>query len=146
MTVGRTKEAGFQIGVSRTVPYQVGEVWRLLTSAHGLALWLGEPVRWKAEKGAEYRTAAGVTGEVRSFRELDRVRLTWQPDGWDHATTVQVAVAERPNGTLLRSHQERLADSAERERQRRHWRAVLDDVVSALDSDRTRQGRSTVDK
>jgi hypothetical protein len=33
---------------------------------------------------------------------------------------------------MVRFHQERLADAAEREQQRAHWRAVLDAVVAAL--------------
>ena len=40
--VGRTKDAGFQIGVSRTVPHDAAAVWELLTSSVGLAVWLGE--------------------------------------------------------------------------------------------------------
>ena len=40
--VGLTKDAGWEIGVSRTVPHPLDEVWRLLTSDEGLALWLGE--------------------------------------------------------------------------------------------------------
>jgi hypothetical protein len=33
---------------------------------------------------------------------------------------------------MLRFHQERLADAAEREQQRAHWQAVLDEVEKAL--------------
>jgi hypothetical protein len=34
---------------------------------------------------------------------------------------------------VLRFHQERMADAAERERRRAHWRRVLDAVADALD-------------
>ena len=33
---------------------------------------------------------------------------------------------------MLRFHQERLADAAEREQQRAHWQAVMDAVETAL--------------
>jgi hypothetical protein len=33
---------------------------------------------------------------------------------------------------MLRVHQERLADAAERERQRRHWQGVINALVAAL--------------
>ena len=56
--------------------------------------------------------------------------------GWDHDTTVQVTVS-RPAGsagdrTVLRFHQEWLADAEERARQREHWRAAMERVTTAL--------------
>lgn len=132
--VGQTKDVGVQIGVSRTLAHPPEVVWGFLLSPAGLALWLGEGAVLGQEKGARYRTRHGTTGELRSLRELDRVRLTWQPADWDHDTTVQVVIVAAGNGarTSVRFHQEWLADTAERERQRDHWRHVLDDVEAAL--------------
>jgi len=108
-------------------------VWTFITSPAGIAIWLGEGVTVLSEPGAGYETAAGVRGETRSFRELDRLRLTWQPPDWSHDTTLQLAVrsagAER---AMLVVHQERLADAAEREQQRRHWQGVINALVEAL--------------
>lgn len=133
---GRTKDAGWQIGVSKTVDHPIEQVWDFLTSAAGTELWLGHGVTALDEKGREYETADGTTGETRSFRREDRIRLTWQPSDWDHDSTVQVAVT--PNGydkTVIRFHQERLVDAREREQQRTHWRAVMASVVLALAAD-----------
>src|SRR5688500_4732268 len=109
MPVGKTKDAGWEIGVSRTVPCTVDAAWDLVMSAAGLDGWLGPGVgALPDEPGAGYATADGVQGELRSFRPLDRVRLTWQPPGWSHDSTVQVAVRATPSGkTSLRFHQER---------------------------------------
>ncbi len=132
--VGRTKDAGWQIGVSRTVPHPVEQVWELLTSAAGIALWLGSDVTIEREAGQGYETAEGTVGETRSHRSQDRIRLTWQPADWDHETTVQVAVvADGPDRTMIRFHQERMTSAEERERQRTHWRGVMDAVTAALD-------------
>ncbi len=131
--VGRTQDAGWQIGVSRTLDHPVERVWAFLTSDAGREVWLGAGVEVLQERGQRYETADGTAGEVRSVRPGDRLRLTWRPPGWDHDTTVQVAVvAQGPARTVLRFHQERLADAAERARQRAHWRAVMDAVVAAL--------------
>ncbi|HJP73013.1 MAG TPA: SRPBCC domain-containing protein [Pseudonocardiaceae bacterium] len=133
MTVGRTRDAGWQIGVSKTVDRPVEEVWAFLTSPAGMAIWLGEGVRVLDEPGAGYQTTNGIRGETRSFHELDRVRLTWQPAGWSHDTTLQLTVrAAGPGRAMLRVHQERLADAGERERQRSHWREVIAALVAAL--------------
>ena len=131
--VGRTRDAGWEIGVSKTIDCPVEHVWDFITSPEGIAIWLGEGVTVLSEPGAGYETASGVRGETRSVRELDRVRLTWRPAGWSHDTTLQLAV--RPAGAgraMLRIHQERLADAGERERQRQHWQAVINALAAAL--------------
>jgi uncharacterized protein YndB with AHSA1/START domain len=133
--VGRTRDAGWQIGVSKTIDRAVGDLWGFLTSPAGIAIWLGDGVSVLPEPGADYETGAGVRGETRSFHELDRIRLTWQPADWNHDTTLQLVVTSAGEGrSRLTVHQERLADAAERERQRRHWRAVVNDLVAALGS------------
>lgn len=133
--VGLTQGAGWEIGVSGTVRHPVEQVWELLVSPRGLRLWLGT-TELGTSRGDRYESADGTVGEVRSFRPHDRMRITWRPAGWDHDSTVQVALSSRGEGrTVLRFHQERLADEAERVRQRDHWRAVLARIVDALDQD-----------
>lgn len=129
--VGQTKDVGWNIGVSKTLAYPIEQVWALLTSKDGLRLWLGD-VELGTSKGDRYETADGTVGEIRSFHPHDRLRLTWRPADWTHYTTVQVAVVGDGDRTMLRFHQEWLADAEERERQRTHWQAAMDRVVAAL--------------
>jgi uncharacterized protein YndB with AHSA1/START domain len=134
---GHTRDAGWEIGVSRTVPYPMEEVWDFLTSSAGSAVWLGAGVERLDEPGAAYETETGTAGQVRSLRPRDRVRLTWQPVDWDHDSTVQFTVTPVAGArTRVVFHQERLADAAERERQRGHWQGVMDSLVAALEMDR----------
>lgn len=134
--VGRTRDAGWQIGVSKTVDRPVDEVWDFVTSAAGVAIWLGEDVTVMPERGAGYETSAGVRGETRGYRELDRIRLTWQPSDWTHDTTLQLTVSKVGAGkSRLVIHQERLVDAAEREQQRLHWQGVMNALVAGLAQD-----------
>jgi uncharacterized protein YndB with AHSA1/START domain len=131
--VGRTKDAGWQIGVSKTLDHSVEEVWDFLTSPAGTAIWLGEGVMVSPESGEGYETTAGVRGETRSFTRHRRIRLTWQPPDWRHDTTLQLSVTPAGEGRArLGVHQERLADAAERELQRKHWQGVVNAIVDAL--------------
>ncbi|MCB1026901.1 MAG: SRPBCC domain-containing protein [Microthrixaceae bacterium] len=130
--VGKTKDAGWEIGVSRTVPARVERVWAALVSPAGLAVWLGDGAHFEGNAGEPYETADGTSGELRSFRPGDRIRLTWQPADWTHDSTVQIALRDKGEKTGMTFHQERLADSAERERQRAHWRGVADAFVDHL--------------
>lgn len=143
--VGRTRDAGWQIGVSKTINRPVSEVWDFITSPEGIAIWLGDGVTVLSDRGAGYETATGVRGETRSFRELDRVRLTWQPPDWTHDTTLQLTVSSAGEGRArLVVHQERLADATEREQQRRHWQGVVNALVDALPVSQGWLGRSRV--
>lgn len=133
MPVGKTKDAGWQIGVYATVGHPVAEVWRALVSPAGVEVWLGAGVRFAGSKKEPYRTDDGVAGELRSFRPNDRIRLTWRPPGREGGTTVQIALEDKGSRTGVRFHQERLADAEEREAQRRHWKRVAADFTALLD-------------
>jgi uncharacterized protein YndB with AHSA1/START domain len=132
---GLTRDVGWEIGVSRTFPCDVDHAWRTLTEGEGLAVWLAPVGDLPTAKGEAYRTADGTAGEVRSHRPGDRLRLTWRPPGWDHDSTVQVAVTAAAGGrAVVRFHQERLAGPDEREEMRAHWAAALDALAPLLAS------------
>lgn len=130
---GLTKDAGWEIGASRTVPAPLEEVWELLLAGPGLTAWLGEGATLPAALGEPYTATDGTTGELRSLRPHDRVRLTLQPPGrTGRPTTVQVALRPTATGTSIRFHQEHLADADERAQQRAHWHGVLDRIEDLL--------------
>ncbi|PSJ30754.1 activator of Hsp90 ATPase 1 family protein [Streptosporangium nondiastaticum] len=128
MPTGLTKGAGWQMGVSRTLSHPAPVVRDFISSPEGLALWLGAGAALTPERGAPYRTAAGVTGEVRGYHPGRKIRVT------HGATTLQIALAPAADGAraMLRFHQEHLADAEEREQQRAHWQHILDRIAAAL--------------
>ncbi|WP_033295575.1 SRPBCC family protein [Amycolatopsis jejuensis] len=129
--VGKTAQSGWEIGVSRTLPYPGGRVWEFVTG-EGLEIWLGPGVELPRERGAGYETESGTTGEVRSFHEGTRVRLTWRPKDWDHDSTLQITVVDQGKRSTLKIHQEWLADAAERAEQRAYWKQVVERIEAAL--------------
>lgn len=136
--VGLTRDAGWEIGVSRTVDAPVAAVWAWLTSAPGQAVWLAPGVALPFESGAGAVVVgpSGARAELRSVRRHDRIRLRWQPPGSPHASTVQVALRPAPGGggerTMVRFHQEHLRSAAEREDQRDRWRVVLEQLAAEV--------------
>jgi uncharacterized protein YndB with AHSA1/START domain len=83
--------------------------------------------------GQPYETPDGTTGEVRSYRPGDRLRLNWRPDGWTHDSTLQLAVTATGPNTVVRFHHERLANQSEREAMRDHWTRAMDALAPLLD-------------
>ncbi len=127
--VGQTADAGFQVGVQRSVAASAAEVWELLTTRP--ELWLGDGAAPKLEKGERYE-AGGASGEIRVVRPGDRLRLTWRPDGWDRPATLQLTLLERSGKTVVNVHLEKLPDAEAREEMRTQWRARLERMVEAI--------------
>jgi len=128
-TPGKTQDAGWEVGVRTTVPAPLPAVWAYLIG-EGLPLWLGDIAALPTEKGAQLRTADGVSGVVRSYTDQVRLRMSWQPDDWPHDTTLQVSVKEAATGTIIGIHHENLADREERRMMLGHWK----NVTAALDA------------
>lgn len=129
--VGKTKDAGWEVGVRDTVPGALPEVWEYLVGP-GLQLWLGDIDILPTEKGAEYVTRDGVRGTIRSFTPDFRVRLSWHPSDWPHDTTLQLTVKEAVTGTTVGIHHEKLADREERRMMLAHWKNVMAGIRKAL--------------
>ncbi|HEX8033820.1 MAG TPA: SRPBCC domain-containing protein [Ktedonobacterales bacterium] len=58
--------------------------------------------------------------------------MSWQPQGWAKASTVQVRTIPVGEKTVISFHHEGLAGAAEREEMRRHWLSVLDRLQALL--------------
>lgn len=133
--VGQTADAGFQIGVRRSIAASAQQVWELLMSRP--ELWLGEEASVVFTKGATYDVPAGqgtprVTGEVRVVKPGDRLRMTWHPDGWSTPATLQLTLTEAASGkTAVTAHLEKLPDADAREAMRSHWSEALERLVGA---------------
>lgn len=135
--VGETAGAGYQIGVQRTFPVARGRLWEVVTSREGLAAWLGETGSLALDPGETYETADGTRGEIRTVREGERVRLTWQPADRESPTTLQLTLSTPADGegkTVLRIHHEHLEDSTDRERMREHWQRGFERLTELLET------------
>jgi len=119
---GLTRDAGWEIGVRRTVPVEVDAVWTLLRSPEGTAVWLGGPA---AIAVGPYRLDDGTEGEIRVDEPGSHIRLTWRPPGRGEPTVVQVRVLPARTGATIAFHQERLDGPREREAMRERWTAVI---------------------
>jgi uncharacterized protein YndB with AHSA1/START domain len=130
--IGQTKSAGFEIGVSKTLPLSIDEAWELIAEPVGLKIWLGTLSRAILKKGEVYKTDEGTQGEIRSIVPGKRLRLTWRPIGKDKSSTLQINLLSKGEKTSVRIHHERLSDAKEREEMRRHWKKVLENLQESI--------------
>lgn len=135
--VGHTADAGWEIGVRRTVAAEPEEVWALLRSPEGMEIWLGGAITLAL---GPYRLDDGTDGEVRVDEPGSHIRLTWRPPGWEEPSVVQVRVMPAATGTTIAFHQERLADAMMRELMRERWTGVIAQLTARLAPAPPREG------
>lgn len=130
---GQTADAGFEVGVQRTISTGAAELWHFMMSIDGLRLWIGDVDKaLTLEVGAAYRTKDGTQGEIRSLRQNERIRLTWQPEGWPKPSTLQLYFQDKGEKTALRLHHEKLLDADHRAEMKEHWQSVLSSIRNAV--------------
>jgi uncharacterized protein YndB with AHSA1/START domain len=130
--LGETRDAGFQVGVQRSIDASRTEAWELLTSRP--ELWLGEGAAVAFEPGERYEVT-DASGEIRVVKPGERLRLTWQPADWEAPATVQLTLVESTSGkTAIQAHLERLPGGEAREAMRSRWREALERVAAAHDA------------
>src|SRR5690606_19835933 len=95
--VGRTKDAGWQFGIRKTVPLNTDEVWDFLFSEHGAKLWL---------KGADK--------EFSTFKNRSHIRTKWKLKGWTNEATLQMRVMANKDKTIIAFHIEKLLNEEQR--------------------------------
>ncbi|MFC7374826.1 SRPBCC domain-containing protein [Brachybacterium sp. GCM10030267] len=128
---GLTRDAGWELGVRRTLSAPLEDVWRRLL-AEWLPQWLGvENVPQMV--GAPMRHDGQTRGRVVGCHVGRRVRVRWTPPTLDHETVFQVTLLEASGGTTVAIHQERLLGAAERQGLLEHWTTILDELVAAID-------------
>jgi len=132
--VGRTKQAGYQIGARRTVDIPQETCWQLLISPGGQQIWLGAARIAVWEAGKEYTLPQGTRGEIRVFNPPTHLRLTWHPAGWERASTIQLRVVPKGSRSVIALHQEHLPGPVERGERKRDFHEILDRLQEFLSS------------
>lgn len=140
-TVGETADAGFQVGVRRTLPLSSEVAWHHLVEGPGRADWLGPIEDFDPTPGATFQCDDDTVGDVRSVQPGRRLRLTWQPVGWTRSSTLQLTVQPKDDRCVVAIHHERLADERTRHEMQQRWTKLLDSLREAVaESDEGRVG------
>ena len=113
--VGKTKDAGYQFGIQRTVSLPFHEVWEYMFSGPGLLIWLGR-FEGPIIENKDYETDEGDQFFVRVFKEFSHIRMSWKKKAWLSSTVLQVRVIPKDDKSIISFHQEKLEGPAHREK------------------------------
>lgn len=124
---GLTKDAGFQIGVRRTMAVGHAELWDFFFSPEGILLWFGN-VNPPLPLGTSFKSDDGFEGFITTFREGSHFRMKWKKPGWDHFSMLQVRIMPSGNKTILAFHQDQLLNEQERMEMKAYWLQVAEKI------------------
>ncbi|MFC3801409.1 TetR family transcriptional regulator [Cohnella sp. GCM10012308] len=133
--VGKTKDAGYQIGVRRTVPVTVEAAWGFLTGAEGLRAWLGENEGAVVREGENFATREGDSGRFTVVKPLSHMRLQWMKRDWEAPSSLQIRVLPAKQGATISIHQDKLSGPAAREEMKAHWEGVQEAIRIGLEGE-----------
>lgn len=120
--LGQTADTGFQVGIQKTLPLDVKDLWNFVTGP-GVDLWLGQPLEFSLKAKTPFKTVL-YSGEIRSVDLQKRIRLAIE-GLTKEKSTLQLYFTPKNNKTTLGFHHEKLQDAAEREHMQKHWSSIL---------------------
>jgi hypothetical protein len=127
-----TPESGYKLTLQRNFIIAARELWNLLFSKHGLAIWLGTSQLEKWETGISFETEEGLQGQVRVFKIYSHIRLKWKPDAWNTPGILQIRLTGNGEVTTLVIDHGEIENKDQQDQMYRHWGDVLDEISCTL--------------
>lgn len=116
-TVGKTKDAGFKIGVRKTFDIAPKAAGEIMYSKHGLETWLCD-MEGPLDLGKTYNTDEDIEGKVTVFKEFSRIRSTWKKHDLEHSSILQVRIIDAKGKSTISFHQDHLLNTIQRQQRK----------------------------
>jgi hypothetical protein len=135
--LGQTADAGFQLGVSKTVYTAPGAVWVYLMSREGFELISGplDDGVWKKcrdNPAASGQSKTGIEFTVTTFKDGSHLRMRWKKPEWQSHSILQVRLTDKSthekNKTAVTIHHEKLPDPEAREELKAYWKEQMERI------------------
>jgi uncharacterized protein YndB with AHSA1/START domain len=130
---GKTKAAGWQVGVRRTLPVPAESVWDFVTGPAGMHILVGEAVTTGDVQQQERKSETHIRYTLATVVRHSHLRMRWQLPHWQSHSILQIRVIPTgPEKTVLAMHQEKLADESTRSVMKLYWQNKIADIAEAI--------------
>lgn len=124
--LGRNSKGEFSTVSSKTLNLKAPKAWRYLLSPAGISIWLRPVSRFQLKARHQFEAEGGIFGEVRTFQEGKRIRITWQDATWSKPSVVNINLIPRAGEKcMLALQHEKLPSAAARLKWRHYWKEAL---------------------
>lgn len=124
--LGQCADGTFQIGVSRTFPLPLAELWSIVISRKASLLF----TRLEVREGCGQQL---IEYTISSYKDRSHLRMRWKPEGWKEAAIVQLRLtAKGAAKTTVTVHQEKLPSQELRGEMKRFWTKRLEELAQLI--------------
>ena len=117
--IGQTKDAGWQFGIRKSVPFNSTEVWDFLFSGNGEKLWID-----------------GADKEFSTFKNLSHIRTKWKLKSWTNEATLQMRVIANKDKATIAFHIDKLLNENQRKETKLYWDKVMKTITEKITTSR----------
>ena len=132
--VGLTKDAGWQMGVRKTLDTDFDRVWDFMFSDKGLNLWLGPIKAEQLEVGKAMDLDHGIWFKIVVFKPFSHIRMQWKKREWSNTSRLQLRIIRSKEKTVVSFAQEMMRNQTQREEMIVHWKKVAERLSEILGS------------
>lgn len=129
--VGKTKDAGWQVGARKTFDIDYRKAWEFMLSKNGLRIWLGKDVG-NLEAGNEYTLTDGTEIRITVLNPYSHIRMTRREREAEDPSRLQLRVIDSNEKTVIAFHHEMLKSEEQRAEMKRHSKGVLERLERSL--------------
>ncbi len=130
---GQDAKSKYMVTATKSLACDVKELWKLLLSKKGQAVWLKPYSTLKILPGVQFETIDGFFGEIRTIAENRRLRMYWQDADWEKHTVVEIQIVGRPGKkSILVFNHTGITDTRTKETLRLRWRKAADEIANLV--------------
>ena len=114
---GLTKDAGWQVGIRKTMPSSLDNIWNAFFSEEGSKLWDN-----------------GVNTNFSTFKPHSHIRTKWKHQSFKESANLQIRFIPSVNNdkTTIAIHVDQLENEDQREEAKKYWSKIIDALASLL--------------
>lgn len=140
---GRNAKGELSTISTKTFYISAEKLWDLLESEQGQAVWLKPLSPFKFKTKNVFETEDGFYGEIRTMRDGERLRMSWQDPEWTKPTILQVYALPREKGkSVLVFMHDSIRETRTKARLKERWSQAVEELAALAGAKPPRRKKS----
>lgn len=131
--IGKTKNAGWQVGIRKTIPLTSDQLWNFITGNQGMQIIIGDTISATNSYNQDRISEKEIQYKITTIVQNSHLRMQWRLPDWKEYSILQIRVySTGQNKAVLAIHQEKLVNGNTRAVMKKYWQEKIDNIVKAI--------------
>jgi hypothetical protein len=131
--VGKTQNAGWQVGIRKTFSATSDQLWNFIVSTEGMGFMVGESILAENIYKQDRTSKTNIQYKITTMVQNSHLRMQWRQANWEEYSILQIRVyTSGKNKAVLAIHQEKLGDENTRAFMKKYWQEKMDFISENL--------------